>query len=244
MRVLISNCTDWKAIKISKYEIGNLFSAPRHRNVISEIPNYSLDNGAFSCFKNNTLFCNDTFLNFLDKWFAKNIIKPKWIVVPDVVGDKEKTIKYYYHWEDKLKCYNTPLAFAVQDGMTRKDVPKTADIIFVGGTTDWKVETIPYWTSHFPKVHVARVNGWTRLFTSYLAGAESVDGTGFFQFGWDGQPAINLRLFLKWQHGEIDYTWQHLYSLNPSQRRKLLNDIEGVKSDFSNLPLFKEFLYA
>ena len=241
MKILISNHTDWKAQKLSNYEIGNLFSSPRHRTVSENISYYALDNGAFSCFKNNQLFCNHTFLNFLDKWVVKNKTKPQWIVVPDVVGDKEKTITSFFHWENKLKVYGFPLAFAVQDGMTKKDIPNNISIIFIGGSTEWKVKTIPYWTAHFPRVHVARVNGWTRLLNSYLAGAESVDGTGFFRFGWDGQPCINLRLFLKWQNGEFDYTWQHLYSLNPSQRRKLLNDIEGVKPDFSILPLFNEY---
>ena len=239
MKVLVSNCTDQKAQKLSNYSIGNLFSSPRYRTASDKIPFYALDNGAFSCFKNNQLFCKNTFLSFLDKWILKNKIKPQWVVVPDVVGDKEETIKSFYQWESILQKYNIPLALAVQDGMKKKDVPNNISVVFVGGSTEWKVKTIPYWTAHFPRVHVARVNGWNRLLNSYLAGAESIDGTGFFRFGWEGQPAINLRLFLKWQKGEIDYTWQHLYSLNPSQRRKLLNDLEGVKADFSTLPLFR-----
>lgn len=241
MKILISNNTDWKAQKLINYEIGNLFSSPRHRTVHHSIPYYALDNGAFSCFKNQVPFCSNSFLNFLDKWTIKNKLKPKWLVVPDVVGNKEKTIEYYYFWIEKLKHYQIPLAFAVQDGMTKKDVPIEATVVFVGGTTEWKISTIPYWTAHFPRVHVARVNGWDRLFLSYRSGAESVDGTGYFRCGWNGDPCINLRLFLKWQNQEIDYTWQHIYSLNPSQRRKLLNDIEGVNPDFSTLPLFQNY---
>ena len=166
--------------------------------------------------------------------------------MPDVVGDPEgicyaarpQTLKNYTKWEKRLRKYKTPLAFAVQDGMKMTDVPCSAEVVFVGGSTEWKVKTIPYWCDNFPRVHVARVNGWTRLLNCYQAGAESVDGTGYFKAGWNQRPMVNLRLFLRWQSGEPDISLFHLRNLSTSKRRYLLQQLDGVQFDFSTLPLF------
>src|SRR5690606_19465502 len=85
---------------------------------------------------------------------------PRWLLVPDVVADRDATIARWREWEPKLRPFGFPLAFAVQDGMTAEDVPADADVIFVGGTTDWKWRTVWRWCHDFPRVHVGRVNGY------------------------------------------------------------------------------------
>ncbi len=75
--------------------------------------------------------------------------------------------------------YGWPLAFAVQDGMTVEDVPGDADVIFVGGSTEWKWRTVAMWCAAFQRVHVGRVNTYRRLWECHDAGAESIDGTGW-----------------------------------------------------------------
>jgi hypothetical protein len=107
--------------------------------------------------------------------------------VPDVVADRIATIDLWHQWTAPIRAILpwVPLAFAVQDGMTKADVPENADIVFVGGTTEWKWRNLREWTDNFPRVHVARVNSERLLWMSDKAGAESCDGTGWMRGGED-----------------------------------------------------------
>jgi hypothetical protein len=62
-------------------------------------------------------------------------------------------------------------------------VPSGADVIFVGGTTEWKWRNLRQWTDNFPRVHVGRVNSEKLLWAAHEAGAESCDGTGWMRGG-------------------------------------------------------------
>lgn len=65
--------------------------------------------------------------------------------------------------------------------MCFEDVPSDADVIFVGGSTEWKRQAIVPWCQRFPRVHVGRINTDKWLRYCEAAGAESVDGTGWFR---------------------------------------------------------------
>lgn len=106
---------------------------------------------------------------------------PRWLLVPDVPFNREGTLAEWKKWAPRLGKYGVPLAFAVQDGMTQEDVPNNAEVIFVGGSTEWKWSTIEQWCKHNPRVHVGRVNGYRGLWKCHRAGAESTDGTGWFR---------------------------------------------------------------
>lgn len=147
---------------------------------------YALDNGAYPAWNNNQPWDREAFLNLLrtaSGYFLTGTIKaaPLWIVVPDVVADREATIERWHEWGPELRYFGWPLAFAVQDGMTQADVPGDADVIFVGGTTEWKWRTMWQWCQDNPRVHVGRVNGYGGLWDCHDAGAESCDGTGWFR---------------------------------------------------------------
>jgi hypothetical protein len=65
--------------------------------------------------------------------------------------------------------------------MTFDDVPTSDCMLFMGGSTAWKLAAIEPWCARFPgRVHVARVNHGERLWKCYRAGAVSVDGTGWW----------------------------------------------------------------
>jgi len=69
------------------------------------------------------------------------------------------------------------------------DVPENAEVIFVGGSTEWKWKTMPIWCREFERVHAARVNTYRLLWMAHDCGAESCDGTGFTrgdQKQWNG----------------------------------------------------------
>ncbi len=148
---------------------------------------YALDNDAFQAFINNQPWDEVAYLAMLSK-VAELKNGPRWLLVPDVVANREATLESWNRWAPKLAKYGWPLAFAVQDGMTQADVPSNADVVFVGGTTEWKWATIWNWCQNNERVHVGRVNGYEGLWSCHDAGAESCDGTGWFR-GDQGQLA-------------------------------------------------------
>jgi len=109
--------------------------------------------------------------------------KPRWIAVPDVVGNREATLRAWFAHSPRVATFGCPLAFVVQDGMTPDDVPPNASVVFVGGTDKWKMRSLPMFTAAFPRVHVGRINGEKGLWECHEAGAESCDGTGWMRCG-------------------------------------------------------------
>ncbi len=128
-------------------------------------------------------------------------LKPRWVVVPDVVADPVATLSRWIEWAPRLKSFGWPMAFAVQDGHTRADIPKNADIVFVGGTTEWKRKMIYHFASNFPRVHVGRINTERWLFHCLDCGVESCDGTGFFR--GDQKQLAGLERVLKVMSGKL-----------------------------------------
>jgi hypothetical protein len=157
--------------------IGHLYS-PAGRGDYPWMP-YALDNGAFGAWKNGTKFDESEFLQHLD-WAARKAVSPLWVLAPDVVGNREATIESWQKWYPILRPRGWPVAFAAQDGMVPEDVPKTADLVFIGGSTRWKWRNVRNWCRAFPRVHVGRVNGERALWLCVEFGAESCDGTGWW----------------------------------------------------------------
>ena len=162
--------------------LGWLISPGGWRKPPSWLP-YALDNGAYSAWLNKQEWDEHAFVRLLER--AAKAHTPLWCVVPDVVADKDGTISKWREWLPILDILlpGVPRAFAVQDGMEPSDVPQNADIVFVGGTFEWKWRTVRLWTESFPRVHVARVNTERKLWEVDVAGAESCDGTGWFRGG-------------------------------------------------------------
>lgn len=162
--------------------LGWLISPDGWRKPPSWMP-YALDNGAFGAWSNQRPWDEGKFVTLLER--ARMHFRPLWVVVPDVVADREATIEKWPIWKPKIReiIPDVPLAFAVQDGMTPADVPSDADVVFVGGTTDWKWRYARTWTENFKRVHIARVNSERKLWACHDIGAESCDGTGWMRGG-------------------------------------------------------------
>lgn len=162
--------------------IGWLISPGSWKTPPSWMP-YALDNGAYGAFLNQQPFNDDLFLKLLES--ARFHYRPLWVAVPDVVMDAKSTLAMWPRWVPIIKNImpNVKLAFVVQDGMTPKDVPSDANVIFVGGSTEWKFRTLRDWTSNFERVHVGRVNSERKLWQCLDAGVESCDGTGWMRGG-------------------------------------------------------------
>ena len=177
--------------------IGWLISPGGWRTPPSWMPT-ALDNGAFGAWTRGDEFDTDAWLTHIET--AHRQCRPIWQVVPDVVTDGEATLSLWEEWVPflKEKYPLTPLAIAVQDGMTPDDVnhlDTPPDLIFIGGSTEWKWRHLKTWTANFKRVHVARVGSERLLHMAYNAGAESVDSTGFFRGG--EERAAGLRRFLE-----------------------------------------------
>lgn len=166
--------------------LGNLFSPGSYCRPQGH---WAIDNGAFGAWVKNKPWDEATFVRLLERSLTAPS-RPDWVVCPDVVADKDATIAKWQEWQPTLAAYKIPIAFAVQDGMNLSDVPSNADLVFVGGTTEWKWANYQKFCSNFP-THVARVNTYKRLWLCHHAGAISVDGTGWFRKskGWSSMSA-------------------------------------------------------
>jgi hypothetical protein len=154
---------------------------------------YGCDNDRFAAAMKSLEWDEAAYWDMLTK--ASRGKHPAWILVPDVPFDREGTLREWEKWAPKLRSYGWPLAFAVQDGMTQTDVPADADVVFVGGTTEWKWKTIWGWCKANKRVHVGRVNGYRGLWHCHDAGAESCDGTGWFR--GDQEQLAGLEQYLE-----------------------------------------------
>jgi hypothetical protein len=159
--------------------IGHLYSPGGERGPYPFLP-YALDNGAWGFHRRNQDFYAGGWLRLLD-WAAGQEIKPLWAAVPDVVMVREATVALWGKYVGEVRARGIRPAFVLQDGMTFDDVPSDDCMLFVGGSTDWKMAAIEPWCRRFPgRVHVGRVNEIARLMLCRRAGAASVDGTGWW----------------------------------------------------------------
>ncbi|HEX8184352.1 MAG TPA: hypothetical protein VF747_06365 [Blastocatellia bacterium] len=145
--------------------LGHLYGPTGQRGPYRWLP-YALDNNRFPAWENGTAWSEPAYLQLLE-WAYRAALAgqpPLWALVPDVVADRDGTLKEWDKWSVVVESYGFKLAFAVQDGMTRKDVPNNADVVFIGGTVAWKWKTAPQWCAAFPRVHIGRVNTYDRIF--------------------------------------------------------------------------------
>jgi hypothetical protein len=181
--VMVSNATGievgYLAARYPDF-IGHLYSPGGERGPWPFVP-YAIDNGAWPAFKNGRPWSESEWRRLLT-WSALSGQRPLWSIVPDAVGDKDGTLTMWARYSGDVARLGFVPAFAAQDGMTFDDVPAEAGVVFLGGSTEWKLAAIKPWCRAFPgRVHVGRVNTWERLWLCYQAGAVSVDGTGWFR---------------------------------------------------------------
>lgn len=198
MIIMPSNNTGFDAgLLFGRYpdRLAHLHSVDSIREPKQGIP-WALDNGVFGAFTSGRTWSEEPLYSFLDSYAAW---KPSWVVVPDWVGDREKTLELWDQHAPALKAFGVPLAIAVQDGMTPADVPTDADVVFVGGSTSWKWRNLPMWTKAFKRIHVGRVNSLRLLLMAEKSGAESCDGTGWFR---DPTRTKELEFYLSTNHNQ------------------------------------------
>lgn len=183
-------------------KIGWIFSPGGFKEPRVWLP-YVIDNGKYTSWESGKEWNEEAFFELLDRCRLSKY-HPDWVTVPDEVSDREKTLWLWNQYERRIKMYGWRLAFVVQDGMTPNDVPESADVVFVGGTTKWKWRNVALFCATFPRVHVGRVNWVDKLEYCERVGAESCDGTGFFRGGPDSTQAKQLVDFISGHRRESE----------------------------------------
>jgi hypothetical protein len=154
---------------------------------------FAADNG---CFSKGDSFDANEWLTFLDQLPRESCLLA---TAPDVVGDAAATLERSAEWLPVIRSMGFPAALVAQDGLEDLEVPwDTFDVLFIGGSTEWKLSDAAADLMSEAKlrgkwVHVGRVNSFKRVKWSVANGADSMDGT-FLAFG----PKTNLPRLLTW----------------------------------------------
>jgi hypothetical protein len=141
------------------------------------------DNGAWADFQAGRAFDADAYERFLD-WLAVQPVVPDWLVLPDIVAGGLESLALSTRYINRCLALTPMVLIAVQNGMRGEDLaplvgPKIG--IFLGGSTDWKIDRMIEWGAFCAErgvhYHVARVNSFKRMALAIAAGADSVDGS-------------------------------------------------------------------
>jgi len=146
---------------------------------------WCLDNGAWTAHQTGQEWDANLFTKLCDKLGDG----AQFVVVPDIVGGGLDSLQLSLSWLPSLDHVAQRRLIAVQDGMVPDDVRPYLNErvgVFVGGTTDWKINSMPAW-GKLAKVtntylHIGRVNTSRRIMLCKDCGADSFDGSGVSRF--------------------------------------------------------------
>jgi len=172
-----------------------MIATPKQGQAIPEGAAWSADNGCFG----KGYPGDDAWLAWLGSYTPEERARCLFAVAPDVVGDAAATLPRSLPWLPKIRALGYPAAFVAQDGQEHLNVPWDAfDVLFIGGTTAWKLGAAARllvarakWQGK--KVHMGRVNSERRFRYAAAIGCDSADGT-FLTFG----PDVNLPRLMAW----------------------------------------------
>lgn len=135
-------------------------------------------------------------------WLAKHSHEAStclFATAPDVVGDAAATLARSLPWLRPIRELGYQAALVAQDGLESLTVPwDEFDVLFVGGSTEWKLGPHARHLIREAKrrgkwVHMGRVNSAKRYAYARHIGCDSADGT-YLTFG----PVTNLPKLLAW----------------------------------------------
>lgn len=118
---------------------------------------------------------------------------------PDIVGDAAGTLERSAPWLPVIRELGYPAALVAQDGLEDLDIPwDSFDVLFLGGSTEWKLSPaaarlVAEAKARGKRVHMGRVNSRRRYRYAKAIGCDTVDGT-YLVFG----PTVNLPKLLSW----------------------------------------------
>jgi hypothetical protein len=148
--------------------------APRSHERVLDGRVWAADTG---CFNSPEKYTDAGYL----AWLGQRVValdRCLFATAPDVVGDA-----WSRHMLPRIRSLGYRAALVAQDGIEDIAIDWDAfDVLFVGGTTDWKLSERAIGVMADAKrrgkwVHAGRVNSLRRLRLMQMAGADSADGT-------------------------------------------------------------------
>jgi hypothetical protein len=176
------------------HEVGVMMVPPKQ----TRIPDgrvWAADTGMFA---NPAAFDLGAYLGWLKRSYPARD-RCLFATAPDTVGDAVSTLSIALPVLPLIRSAGFPAALVAQDGLESLPVPWDAfDVLFVGGTTDWKLSEPAYELVAEAKrrgkwCHMGRVNSERRFRACAISGYDSVDGT-YVVFG----PDINIPKLQGW----------------------------------------------
>ena len=169
------------------------FIQPRSRQQLGQTEVWAADNDAFSGFD------PDRFRRMLDTMLRGIVGRgglraPKFVTVPDVVGDHHATRDLFDQWSAEVGGRGFDRAFVLQNGIEAdlerngwNALPENAEAYFIGGDTAFKFSpAVAEITRHANRlgqwVHMGRVNSIKRMEYACAIGCDSCDGSGMARF--------------------------------------------------------------
>lgn len=146
---------------------------------------HGVDNGAWTAYQRGQLIDLDRYSRALNKLGRD----ADFVVMPDIVCGGEDSLELTFRWMQRTLALTQVALVAVQDGHETWQIdellgPRVG--VFVGGTTEWKVQTMGKWAAAARTAgawcHVGRVNTRRRIVACGVAGVTSFDGTSVTQF--------------------------------------------------------------
>lgn len=177
---------------------------PRQGNIRPDGVIWCADNGAFS-----DRFVEADWWAFLQR-NAHDAGTCAFAVAPDVVGDAWRTMIRSRPWLPRIRDLGYPAAFVAQDGLEYQPIPwHDFDVLFIGGSTEWKLGPAARHIAlrakqHGKRIHMGRVNSEKRFRYARAIGCDSVDGTQLV-YG----PDRHLPLVLAWTRHNDQYELTH-----------------------------------
>jgi hypothetical protein len=158
-----------------------LLITPYTQHYVGHAEDYShiaLDNGVYSEFTGTQPFSPERFRALIAKVASKPELagKTQFVVAPDVVGDWEKTLERSKPWLAEIRKSGLPVAFAAQDGIEKhpEKIPwDDFDVLFIGGSTAWKLGFNPIDGVFRPSDAQLRKSGFNDDFTKMLKQARA-----------------------------------------------------------------------
>lgn len=166
---------------------------PKQRNPFNPAWDVIADNGCFSA-----KWTEGDWL----RWLGTVPATVRFAVCPDVYDPTgapchDATVDRWHQYAPLIREHGLTPAFVCQMGATPDNVPEDAPVLFIGGSTEFKLgpgaDAIAARYRHDRWLHMGRVNSLKRFRVARSMGCHSADGT-FLTFG----PDTNLPKLLGW----------------------------------------------
>lgn len=194
--IYLSGCVTQTMLANPRPDLGVMLQPGMGNAIPFRFVKWAADNG---CFAKGADFDSGDWLEWL-AGLRRHRETCLFAVAPDVLGDAEATLERAEPFLPTIRQLGFRVALVAQDGLESIDsLPWDAfDVLFIGGTTEWKLSESAYAIGmtakfHDKWVHMGRVNSLRRLRAATTSGFDSADGT-FLKFG----PDVNIGRLYSW----------------------------------------------